>query len=130
MSRDQFTFYIILLLLVNYSHQTVQYTKLSGRRLDDTVGIIATSTVAHHLLCAQLCSETDACDSFGVNRSSSSSSSSSSSTTASAAVTAATSCELLQTPEGNAGLELLSTNAEWDLYTSRPLLTTGKRDLP
>ena len=116
MSRYHFTFYIILLLLVNYSHQTVQYTKLSGRRLDDTVGIIATSTVTHHLLCAKLCTESDACDSFNVNHG--------------GTPAIAASCELLQTPAGTAALALVSTNAEGDLYTSRLLFTTGKRDPP
>ena len=120
MSRHPFTFYVILLLLVNDAHQTVQYAKLSGRRLDYTAGIIATSTVAHYLLCATQCSETDGCDSFNVNHGGTAA--------AAAAVTVATSCELLQTPAGTAGLELVSTNAEWDLYTSRSLFTTGKQN--
>ena len=131
-------FYVIMLIVcVNESHQlAVQYAKLTGRRLDDdSAAILAVSTVTHHLLCAAQCSQTDDCDSFNVNRgddsSSSSSNSSATQAAAAAATTVTTSCELLHSPvEGAAALELLATtNAEWDLYTSRPLLTTGRRDL-
>ena len=102
---------ISLVFLLTVHHNTAQfriYKQLSGERFSHDQHLIR-SLAAAKLRCAVTCQQTTSCDSFHYNNNTSS--------------VSLLNCELLMTSATD--YAALTPAADWSVYSSQPLLTSG-----